>query len=331
MKDENKEETIIIPYDRLWKAITTELFLDFVEMFLPKLFKEIDLNEPPKHLEQELKAVVKSKTNRQADKLVSVKLKNSEEKWIYVHSEFENSHSPNIKEQMYNYHSRIKEKYGQNITGMVIYTGHTTPKNENLYEKTTFGTTISSKFNTYIVNEQNEEELKVNQNPFAIVVLANLYTLRTYKNYEKRLSLKEQIYVLARERGYNDDKTRELLLFLMELIRLPNKLENEFDNYIAKPQKSTDMRPTSFRTHNYINAITKAEYGTSFQELNATIKEMDVAAKEAQKTAQAKLKIIIIRSYTKLQMSIDEIADFVGEEPKIIHDILVAEKVISRK
>ncbi len=35
--------------------------------------------------------------------------------------------------------------------------------------------------------------------------------------------------------------------------------------------------------------------------------------------------------FVKLQMSIDEIADFVSKEPKIIHDILVAEKIIVGK
>ena len=92
---------------------------------------------------------------------------------------------------MYDYHSRIKEKYGRDITALVIYTGRSAPQNPNIYEKTTFGTTICYKFNTYIISEQDEQELIANLNPFSIVVLANLYTIRTYNKYQERLTLKE--------------------------------------------------------------------------------------------------------------------------------------------
>jgi hypothetical protein len=35
-----------IPYDKLWKSIVTEHFEDFLEMFLPDLYKEADYNTP---------------------------------------------------------------------------------------------------------------------------------------------------------------------------------------------------------------------------------------------------------------------------------------------
>jgi hypothetical protein len=227
-----------IPYDKLWKSIVTEHFEDFLEMFLPELHCQTDYNVPFKFLEQEIKAALIDKTLKQMDKLVRVNLKSGEEKWVFVHVEFETSHKPITKERMYDYHSRIKEKYGRDITALVIYTGREVPANPSIYEKTTFGTTISYKFNTYIINEQDENELKANQNPFSIVVLANLYTAKTYGRYEERLTFKEQIYVLARQRNYSDDKTHKLILFLTELMRLPEDLETQFDVYISKPQNS---------------------------------------------------------------------------------------------
>ena len=120
---------LLIPYDKLWKSIVTEHFEDFLAMFLPDLHQQTDYNVPFKFLEQELKATLIDKTLKQADKLVGVMLKNGQEKWVYVHIEFENSHSPIIKERMYDYHSRIKEKYGRDITALVIYTGREVPAN----------------------------------------------------------------------------------------------------------------------------------------------------------------------------------------------------------
>lgn len=108
-----------IPFDKLWKSITTEHFTDFLAMFLPDLYEQIYFAVKFSFLEQELESVIVNKNLRKADKLVGVHLKNGEEKWVYVHIEFENSANTNIKERMYNYHTCIKEKYGQEITAIV--------------------------------------------------------------------------------------------------------------------------------------------------------------------------------------------------------------------
>lgn len=302
-----------IPYDKLWKSIVTEHFEDFLEMFLHDLHQEVDYNIPFKFLEQEIRAALIDKTLKQMDKLVRVNLKSGEEKWIFIHVEFETSHKPITKERMYDYHSRIKEKYGRDITALVIYTGREVPANPNIYEKTTFGTTIIYKFNTYIINEQDENELKANQNPFSIVVLANLYTVKTYGKYEERLTFKEQIYVLARQRNYSDEKTHKLILFLTELMRLPEDLETQFDEYISKPQNSTDMMPTTWRSRNVADALGKQAYGKTFAEMDASITSA------------------IIRLYSKVQMSIDEIAETLQMEKEAILSVLKKHKLIKIK
>ena len=58
---------------------------------------------------------------------------------------------------------------------------------------------------------------------------------------QKRLTLKEQIYKIAKERKYSNEKIESLILFLSELIKLPFDLEKKFTEYISKPTKSTDM------------------------------------------------------------------------------------------
>ncbi len=263
-------------------------------------------------MEQELKAVSIDKTLKQADKLVGVRLLNREEKWVYVHIEFENSHSPKIKERMYDYHSRIKEKYGKDITALTIYTGRETPAKPNIYEKTTFGTTISYIFNTYIVSKQNENELKANLNPFAIVVLANLYTINTYKKYDERLTLKEQIYALARQRNYPDEKTHRLLLFLTELMRLPEKQQLQFELYTSNEQNQTDMIPITQASHFYIDMLSKQAYGRTFKEVDASITNA------------------IIHLYSKVQMSIDEIAGTLQMEKKAVSSVLKKHKLLQK-
>ncbi len=121
--------------------------------------------------------------------------------------------------------------------------------------------------------------------------MANLYTGKTYGKYEERLTFKEQIYVLAKQRNYSDDKTHKLILFLTELMRLPEDLETQFDEYISKPQNSTDMMPTTWRSRNVADALTKQAYGLSPKEMDTTIANT------------------IVLLYSQMQMSIEDIAE----------------------
>jgi hypothetical protein len=301
-----------IPFDKLWKSMVTDHFEDFLEMFMPELHQEVDFTVPFLFLEQELKAALIDKTLKQVDKLVGVQLKNGKQEWVYVHVEFENSHSPNIKERMYDYNARIKEKYKKDITALVIYTGRNAPANPNCYTKTVFGTSIVFTFNAYVIVEQDEAALKANQNPFAIVVLANLYVANTYEDYAERLRLKEEIYVLARQRKYPYEKTNRLILFLTELMKLPPQLETQFNEYISKPQKSTDMIYTTQTSRNMVDALAKQAYGKTFTEVDAALART------------------IVFLFSDMKVSIEQIAEKVEIEVQFVIDVLKKHKLIKK-
>jgi hypothetical protein len=293
--------------------MVTDHFEDFLEMFMPELHQEVDYTVPFLFLEQELKAALIDKTLKHVDKLVGVQLKNGKHEWVYVHVEFENSHSPSIKERMYDYNGRIKEKYKKDITALVIYTGRNAPANPNCYTKTVFGTSIVFTFNAYVIVEQDEAALKANPNPFAIVVLANLYVANTYEDYAERLRLKEEIYVLSRQRKYPDEKTNRLILFLTELMKLPSQLETQFNEYISKPQKSTDMIYTTQTSRNMVDALAKQTYGKTFTEVDAALART------------------IVFLFSDMKVSIEQIAEKVEIEVQFVIDVLKKHKLIKNK
>ncbi len=82
---------------------------------------------------------------------------------------------------MFTYYSRLIEKYKVPITCVVIYLGKRNKSNASFYETECFGTKLRLDFNTYYVGEQEEEELKKNRNPFAIIVLTALIALKHKK------------------------------------------------------------------------------------------------------------------------------------------------------
>jgi hypothetical protein len=312
MQEPIQPQTPRIPFDKLWKGIVTDHFQDFLEMFMPKLYKKVDFSVEFKFLEQELKSVLMNKTLKQMDKLVGVKMKNGKEEWIFVHIEFENSHSPKIKERMFDYYYRIKEKYGKKITALVIYTGEKSPKDSHIYKSEVYGTIASYEFNVYEIAKQSEKELLANPNPFAIFVLANMYVSQTYENATLRLERKEQMYRLARQRNYSEDKINRILLFIFEIIKLPPDLETQFNEHISKPQNSNDMVYTTQTSRDTVDALAKQAFGQ-------TVTEIDTAL----------VKTIIIL-FTKVKMSIDEIAEDTGLQAKFIHDLLKKHKLIKK-
>ncbi len=324
-------ERIRIEYDKSWKEVVTYLFNPFVAFFIPELYEQIDWKIPPEFLEKELhnaKNIKKSK--RIVDKLVKVQLKNGEEKWIFIHIEFQTDGSKIIGLRMYEYYQLIRERYGKEVVALVIYTGRSIPKQPNIYQQKYFGTGITYEFNSYAVVEQNEEELLNNNNPFALVVLANLYLHKTKGNNEKRYEFKTKLYELAKNRNYNLDDFTKLLIFVTELVKLPFLLEQKFEKEVihSKLKNNSDMVQVSQTTKNLVNAFAKDVYGESVEEAREKTKNVEKELKKELKQMDEKLTKSIILLYTKVDMSIEDIAEHLNFSSDAIKLILRQSKII---
>ena len=78
------------------------------------------------------------------------------------------------------------------------------------------------KFNTHIVANQTEEELLKSNNIFALVILALKYVIDTPDDYAKRQIFKKKLCSLLIERECALEKRKKLLIFIKEIMRLPN-------------------------------------------------------------------------------------------------------------
>lgn len=305
------EDVLRIDYDSNWKLITVAMLPDFILFFLPELYDDIDWSVEPELLEQEFFDFVEDqKTKNITDKLIKFKLKTGEEKWIFIHVEFQGEGS--IVERMFTYYRRILDKYGKEITAIVIYTGKSTPKNYNKYESSKYGTTVTYTFNSYIVAKQNEAKLLQNPNPFALVVLANLYVLKTQDNLYKRLTFKESLHEIAKNRGYSLEKTTELFIFVKELMRLPVELEEEFNNYVINQQiKENKMRIVSQGSKNYVSNIVKDLFGKSVYELT-----------QENEVQNAALIRAIINFKDKMNLNAEQIATMLDIDIIFVENVL---------
>ena len=320
-----------IQYDRNWKQVVTELIDPFIAFFLPDLYAEIDWGFPPEFLEKELyKTQILKKNKRELDKLVKVKLKSGEEKWIFIHIEFQTNGAANIGMRMYEYYELIRERYGKEIVALVVYTGDRIPKNPNSYTVEYFGTSITYCFNFYAVCEQTEAELLNNPNPFALIVLANWYVLQSKNDDEKRYSFKAKVYELAKNRGYSFEYSINLLMFVVYLMRLPQDLEQKFEKEIISPNyyKEKKMRKYSQSSYSIVNNAVRDLYGATVEELKAEAAAKAEAAVKAEAAAKAEAALLksIILLHDKIGLSMEEIAEHLQIEATKVKRLLQQSK-----
>jgi len=286
------------------------LFQDFIEFFLPQAYNLIDFGQPVEFLEQELHKIISDKYKKGKvinDKLVKVRLKNGEEKWILIHIEVQSSYDSGFAERMFTYFYRIYDRYDQKITAIAIYTGDKVAKNYDTYEYKFLGTENIYKFNAYRISSVNEASLLASKNPFSLVVLASQYLLKSKDDYDKRFIFKQKLIKLAKERNYTDAKIINLIKFIDLLLQLPEKLELKFEKEVIETYLKT-KNMVKKRSDSFANQLCLAVYGETLIERSRKISTIE--------------KTLTTQNLLKLKkLSVNEIADAIDEPIEFVEKI----------
>jgi len=216
--------------DLLWKEIIEDLFEDFLEFFMPKLYQKVDFSQGYEFLDNEL-ANIMDKTlegKKMADRLVKVYLKDGRENWILIHLEVQGYYEAKFSARMFKYFYRIYDKYDKKIVALAIFTEDREDYKPSSFDYEFHGTKLNYEYNSYKILEQKEEELLESDNPFAMVILAGLYTLKSKGQDDLRYEFKNRLFKLLVDRGYNKDKIYNIFEFLDGILFLPNDLELRF-------------------------------------------------------------------------------------------------------
>ena len=311
-----------IPFDLVWKDAIDDFFEDFILFFLPKLYYDIDWTQAFVSLEQELHEIIQAEIPdskiRETDKLVKVFLKNGDSTILYIHIEIQSFFEKEFSKRMYTYCRLIMRKYGlEYLTALAVFTGKKTPKHFDRYGWDCYGTSMSYQYNTYRIAKQNIEELELSDNPFALMVLANLLTINTANEYAKRFQFKRKLYNLISERGYDRKKFSRLLFFISDLMVLPQSLSGEFTKYLKtqSPSKEKNMRAPSKTTLEIVDALCEGTYHTTVA-IERAEKEKAQAEKEKER------KKTISKLYFTKKWTIAEVAEFLDLDTTIVEHII---------
>ena len=288
-----------IDLDEFFKSLLTEFFEEAVQLMHPKLHAAVDWTVPAVFLEQELinalKGRFKIKDKRKfTDKLARLRLKTGKDYYIITHVEAQHEPEDDFNKRMYVYRSLIYLWSDiDDITALAIFTGAPPAADSLAYTHECFETEITYRYKSYIAVAQNEQELLASDNPFAIAVLATMYTYQTINNAERRFAFKRKVFELAQKKNIPIDRMTKLLTFVNDFMFLPKSLEREFQfesqsfsNFLINDAMPTIERHTESTTQ-IIDAFifkmtgkTIADYRAEAAAIDARIRKENAAVRK---------------------------------------------------
>ncbi len=219
---------------------------------------------------------------------------------------------------MYEYLSIFQLKYRQPLIAIAIFVTENTPNNAGKHEWELFGTRLSYQYNVYQVKDQTEAALLADNNPFALVVLTCWYLMKTKKQYNLRLEYKKILYELCQNRNYTSDETRNLIIFVDELMTLPSILETDFQSFIEIKMRKSNPEKSIFtdNVRRTADIIFEGTYGVSPHDLieqqseaRAEIKAVQLAEIKAVQLMEAKNTAVIHKLHDQFGFPAQVIAD----------------------
>jgi len=215
--------------DEVWKEAIRKYFEDFSKFFLADLDEYIDHTKGYAFLDSELQKIYPEaeETKRKTDKLIKVYLKNGFEQWIYLYIEVQGYKDELFQERMFIYFYRIYDLFKQKIVSITIFTDPDRDYKPSEFNYDFFGTSLNYKYRTYKALDVEYAELEKSDNPFALVVLAVKYVIRSGQNQDKRLKFKTKLARLLFEKGYSKEKAIEIFNFINAIIKITDEAKQK--------------------------------------------------------------------------------------------------------
>ncbi|WP_285056680.1 hypothetical protein [Pedobacter ginsengisoli] len=214
--------------DELWKGILEDVFEDFLRFFFPDADEIFNMEGKFSFMDKEFNRLFPPEENgvgvRYVDKLVKVHLKAGGSRFILVHIEVQGQKGvEDLGSRMFRYFYRAKDKHNVSITAFAILIDEVKSYHPKIYREEYLGTKLSYEFNTYKFLDQDEQELRENPNPFAVVALVVLLALKN-KNVDDE-ALKQIKLDLTKElikRKVSKSKHIKIMDFLAYYVNFQN-------------------------------------------------------------------------------------------------------------
>jgi predicted transposase YdaD len=221
-----------VDFDTPWKAVLETYFQPFMEICYPAVAKEIDWSRGYEFLDQELSRITRDAEigNGTVDKLIKVWCLNGKEAWVLMHIEIQGQWTAHFTQRMFIYYYRIFDQYKVPILSLALMIDDNPHWPPAYYEQSQWGCKLRFDFVRIklLDYEAQREALSVSNNPFAVVILIYLDTLKMGKDAEERFVTKMNLTRKFYEKGWDKTKVLHLYHFIDYLVVLPKPLELKY-------------------------------------------------------------------------------------------------------
>ncbi len=233
-------------YDSPWKEMLDGYFPDFMALFFPDAYQDIDWSRGYESLDTELQQIVRDAElgRRLADKLMKVWRRNGAEQVVMIHVEVQGDRKTEFLQRMYIYHYRFFDRYGGSVVSIAVLADDDPGWRPSDYGYELWSCRMRLEFPTVklLDYEPRRAEWENSDNPFAIIVLAHLQSQRERNNPEGRLLGKLALIRRLYERGYKRQAILDLFRFIDWVLELPEDLEIRFEAELEQLEEERRMR-----------------------------------------------------------------------------------------
>lgn len=163
-----------IDHDRLFKELISTFFIEFLELFLPLVARDID-RDSIQFLPQEVFTDVTSGDKKEIDLLVKVKYR-QQDAYFLIHIENQAYSQQEFAKRMFKYFARLYEKYDLPIYPVVIFSFDEPKRPEPKNHSVTFPdlNVLDFNFAAIQLNQLSWRDYLTQQNPVAAALMSKM-------------------------------------------------------------------------------------------------------------------------------------------------------------
>jgi hypothetical protein len=223
-------DRILDDYDSPWKEALEQYFPAFCAFYFLLAYAGIAWERGYEWLDKELQQVVRDAEvgRRYADKLIKVWRRDGVETWMLVHVEVQGQYEAGFAERMFQYYSRLSDRYRRPVASLVVLTDQRPNWRPSRYRQALWGCELRLRYPVVKLLDYRgrDAELEAHPNPFALVTLAHLKAQDTAHDPTTRYQWKRRLVQGLYERGWERQDVLELFRFLDWMLRLPDADED---------------------------------------------------------------------------------------------------------
>ncbi len=231
-------------YDSPWKEALEQWFPECMALLFPDIYREIDWGVPYIFMDKELQKVVRDGKlgRRYADKLVKVTTLDGTATWVLIHIEVQGDSETGFSHRMYTYNYRLYDRYQIDIVSLAVLADDTRSFRPGGFRRARWGCETEFRFPAVKLLDWAKDlpALEANDNPFAIVVLAQLNAI-LQRDGQQRKNAKLQLIRMLYHRGYDKQQILELFRVIDWILQLPPELELQLEQDISRFEEEQKM------------------------------------------------------------------------------------------